>query len=49
MPSPHSGCTHGFASVFARHLREQGLDADVIATRYGDEEEGADPAGEVAP
>jgi putative mRNA 3-end processing factor len=40
--------THGFAAVFARHLREQGLDADVIATRYGDEE-GAEPAAEVAP
>ena len=34
--------THGFAGVFARHLREQGLDAGVIATRYGDEEEGAE-------
>lgn len=34
--------THGFASIFARHLREGGLDAGVIATRYGDEEEGAD-------
>jgi putative mRNA 3-end processing factor len=38
--------THGFASVLARHLREQGLDAGVIATRFGDEE-GADPAEEV--
>ena len=35
--------THGFAAVLARHLRERGLDAGVIATRYGDEEEGADP------
>jgi putative mRNA 3-end processing factor len=41
--------THGFAQVFARHLREGGLDAGVIATRYGDEEEGADPAGEGTP
>ena len=24
---------------FARWLREQGLDADVIATRFGDEDE----------
>lgn len=29
--------THGFASVLARYLREQGLDADVIATRFGDD------------
>jgi len=35
--------THGFAPVLARHLRERGLDAGVIATRYGDEEEWADP------
>jgi putative mRNA 3-end processing factor len=41
--------THGFAPVLARYLREQGLDAAVIATRYGDEEEEADPAGEDAP
>jgi putative mRNA 3-end processing factor len=33
--------THGFASILARWLREQGTDADVIATRYGDEEEAA--------
>jgi putative mRNA 3-end processing factor len=32
--------THGFASVLARHLRERGLEAGVIETRYGDEEEG---------
>ena len=30
--------THGFASVFARYLREHGTDADVIVTRFGDEE-----------
>lgn len=30
--------THGFASVLARHLRDQGLDAGVIATRYGDDD-----------
>ena len=30
--------THGFASVLSRHLREQGLDSEVIATRFGDEE-----------
>lgn len=41
--------THGFAAEFARHLREHGLDAEVIATRYGDEEETAGPAGEAAP
>ena len=39
--------THGFASVFARYLRDRGTDADVIATRYGDEEEPQTP--EVAP
>jgi putative mRNA 3-end processing factor len=38
--------THGFAAELARHLREGGLDAGVIATRYGDAEEGADPAVE---
>lgn len=31
--------THGSASVLARWLRERGLDAGVIATRFGDEEE----------
>lgn len=40
--------THGFAGVLARHLRESGLDAGVIATRYGDEEEGVDPADQEA-
>jgi len=35
---------HGFAGICARHQREPGLDADVIATRYGDEEEGVEPA-----
>ena len=39
--------THGFAAELARYLREQGLDAGVIATRYGDEEES--PAGEGEP
>jgi putative mRNA 3-end processing factor len=40
--------THGFAAELARWLREQGLDADVIATRYGDEEDGRTPAVEGA-
>lgn len=31
--------THGFASELARYLREQRLDAGVIATRFGDEDE----------
>ncbi len=40
--------THGFAYVLARWLREHGLDADVIATHYGNDEgpsaaEGAEP------
>jgi putative mRNA 3-end processing factor len=39
-------CTHGFAAVLARHLRDQGLDAEVIATRFGDEE-GSAPAEEM--
>lgn len=38
--------THGFAAELARHLREQGLDAGVIATRYGDEEAGAESVSE---
>jgi putative mRNA 3-end processing factor len=37
--------THGSAGVLAKHLRELGLDAGVIATRFGDDEE---PAGETA-
>jgi putative mRNA 3-end processing factor len=41
--------THGYASILARWLREQGLDADVIATRYGDEEEGPTLGTEGAP
>lgn len=42
--------THGFASEFARWLREQGTEAGVIATRFGDEEEPvvADPDEEAA-
>ncbi len=40
--------THGFASVFARHLRENGTDADVIATRFGDEAELQTAEGEAA-
>lgn len=31
--------THGFQSVFARHLQEQGLDAHEIQTAFGTEEE----------
>jgi putative mRNA 3-end processing factor len=42
----HVLATHGFASVLARHLRESGLDAGVIETRYGDEEEGTGAAVE---
>jgi len=30
--------THGFASVLARYCRDQGLQGEVIATRFGDEE-----------
>ena len=28
------GATHGYTGVLTRYLREQGLDADEIATRY---------------
>lgn len=31
--------THGFQSVFARHLKEQGLDAHEIQTAFGSEED----------
>jgi putative mRNA 3-end processing factor len=31
--------THGFAAVLARYLRDNGTDADVVVTRYGDEDE----------
>ena len=31
--------THGFAGELARYLREHGLDAGVIATRHGDEDD----------
>lgn len=39
-------CTHGFAAVLARHLRDQGKESGVIATRFGDEE-AAEPAEEM--
>ena len=38
--------THGFAAVLARYLRDQGTDADVIVTRFGDEDELAAEGGE---
>jgi putative mRNA 3-end processing factor len=44
--------THGYSAVLARWLREQGLDADVLATRYEGEsgaeatEEGMEPEGD---
>jgi putative mRNA 3-end processing factor len=31
--------THGFANVFSQYLRERGLDASPLATRFGGEEE----------
>ena len=34
--------THGFAAELARYLREHGTDAATLATRYGDEAEGAE-------
>jgi putative mRNA 3-end processing factor len=45
----HVLATHGFASVLARHLREEGLDSSVIETRYGDEELGTGPSMEEVP
>ena len=41
-------CTHGFAAVLARYLRDQGKDAGVIATRFGDDD-ATEPVEEVAP
>ncbi|MEM9751772.1 MAG: ligase-associated DNA damage response exonuclease [Planctomycetota bacterium] len=36
------GVTHGYTQVLVRYLREQGIDADVVPTRYeGESEEGA--------
>lgn len=40
--------THGFAAELARYFSERGLDAGVLATRFGDEEEGTDAVGEEA-
>lgn len=40
--------THGFASILARWLTDHGIDAGVIATRFGDEE-AAEPDNEVVP
>lgn len=37
--APHIGVTHGYTAPLARWLRENGWDARVYATRYGDEEE----------
>jgi putative mRNA 3-end processing factor len=33
------GATHGYTNVLARYLREQGMDADEVATRYMGESE----------
>ncbi|MEL7087840.1 MAG: ligase-associated DNA damage response exonuclease, partial [Planctomycetota bacterium] len=33
------GATHGYTGVLARYLREQGLDADEVATRYVGEQD----------
>ncbi len=45
----HVLATHGFAGVLARHLCETGLDAGVIQTRYGGEEEGTEIVEEETP
>jgi putative mRNA 3-end processing factor len=42
-----AGCvlvTHGYAAVVVRYLREQGLDADVLPTRYEGEGDAQDRA-----
>jgi putative mRNA 3-end processing factor len=36
--------THGSTGPLTRHLREQGLDARPLETRYGEEEASAEPA-----
>lgn len=41
--------THGSTQLFARWLREQGYDADVVATQYEGESGGDEPAAEAAP
>lgn len=42
--------THGYTSVLVRWLRERGLDAQALVTRYeGERDDVLDPADEVAP
>lgn len=36
------GATHGYTAVLARYLREQGMDADEVATRYVGESDSED-------
>ena len=33
--------THGYTSVLARYMREQGLDTEIVATRYEGERDAA--------
>ncbi|MEM8739566.1 MAG: ligase-associated DNA damage response exonuclease [Planctomycetota bacterium] len=40
------GATHGYTGVLARYLRERGMDADEVATRYLGEDDEADRAGD---
>ncbi|MFY0539010.1 ligase-associated DNA damage response exonuclease [Nannocystis pusilla] len=41
--------THGYAQAMARHLRERGLDAHPLATRFVGEAGGEEPAASPAP
>ena len=40
------GATHGYTAATARYLREQGYDADEVATRYVGEADGLDQVGD---
>jgi putative mRNA 3-end processing factor len=39
--------THGFSSIFARYLQEQGLEAAEVKTEYGEEEEEKEVTAEI--
>lgn len=41
------GATHGYTAVLSRYLREQGMDADEIATRYVGESDEAEAPGNI--
>ncbi len=41
--------THGYVDELVRHLRDQGLSADGLATEFGDGDDGATPEDQVKP